>query len=315
MDYGTTIKRGWEITWNNRYLWILGFLAALGSAGGSSSNFSSNSSEMGQFTPEQIAALSAGLIALVCVGLIVGILLWLVSLAAQGGLVAAVAGIDRGEQYRFGQAFRMGWAKVWRLAGMSLLIFGVVIVGLIILGIFFALSGGTLFALFGLGQGSNEGALAGGLGLLALCFISLCCLLIPVFIALSFLYAMALRSAVLDDRPAMEAIRHGWQVVRANLGPIIVLSIIFWLLSLLVSALTLALLVPLGLLSAAPLLLSGGEFTVWQGVSAGLGILLGAIVFALVSAIVTTWQSATFTLAYQQFTGKKPEAAEIAPAM
>jgi hypothetical protein len=311
MDYGATIRRGWDITWNNRYLWILGFLAALGSGNGIA-NYSTNSNDFGQLSPEQMAAISAGLVGLACVGFIVGILLWLVSLAARGGLIAAVAGVDRGEQFTFRQAFSLGWAKVWRLAGMTILLFGVIILGLIVLGIFFALSGGTLAALFGMGDGNNEGILAAGVGILALCFISLCCLLIPLFIALNFIYAFALRGAVLRDLSATDSIRHGWQVVRENLGPIVVLAILFGLLSLLVSAVTAAILIPLGLLSAVPLILSGGEVTFFQGLSAGLGILLGVVVFALVSAVVTTWQSATFTLAYQQFTGKEPKAVEAA---
>ena len=30
MDYVDTIKRGFAHTWNNKFMWVLGFLAALG---------------------------------------------------------------------------------------------------------------------------------------------------------------------------------------------------------------------------------------------------------------------------------------------
>ena len=44
MDYGKLFRRGWEIVWQNKYLFILGFLAALGGGGGgnSGSNFNYN---------------------------------------------------------------------------------------------------------------------------------------------------------------------------------------------------------------------------------------------------------------------------------
>ena len=33
MDYGNLLKRSWDIVWHNKFLFILGFLAALGSGG------------------------------------------------------------------------------------------------------------------------------------------------------------------------------------------------------------------------------------------------------------------------------------------
>ena len=90
MDYVDTIKRGFAHTWNNKFMWVLGFLAALGSGSAySNSNYSFNSGDTAAIeqwmTPERVAALSAGLIAFSCIAVIVGIILWLVSLGARGG--------------------------------------------------------------------------------------------------------------------------------------------------------------------------------------------------------------------------------------
>jgi len=30
IDIMDTLQRGWRLTWNNKWLWLLGFLAALG---------------------------------------------------------------------------------------------------------------------------------------------------------------------------------------------------------------------------------------------------------------------------------------------
>ena len=38
MDYGKVLGRAWEITWRWKALWILGFLAGLGSGKGGSPN-------------------------------------------------------------------------------------------------------------------------------------------------------------------------------------------------------------------------------------------------------------------------------------
>ena len=84
MDYIGTIKRGFAYTWEHKFLWALGFLAALGSGSGfSNSNYSSNGGDMAGMeqwmTPERMAALTGGLIAFSCVAVIVGIILWPVS--------------------------------------------------------------------------------------------------------------------------------------------------------------------------------------------------------------------------------------------
>ena len=49
---------------------------------------------------------------------------------------------------------------------------------------------------------------------------------------------------------------------------------------------------------------SGSNATAVQGILAVLGIAVGLVVFALISAISTAWQSSTFTLAYLEWTGK-----------
>jgi hypothetical protein len=103
----------------------------------------------------------------------------------------------------------------------------------------------------------------------------------------------------------MDSIRHGWQVVRQNLGEIILLGLAFFLIGIIVLIVTAAILVPVGLLVGVPLAaLMNSEATFLQGLLAVLGIVIGLVVFALVSAITTAWQSATFTLAYLHWTGK-----------
>jgi hypothetical protein len=309
MDYLDTIKRGFAHTWNNKFLWALGFLAALGSGSGfSNSNYSFNSGDtaaLGQWlTPERMAALTGGLIAFSCVAVIVGLLLWLVSLGARGGLIGAVAQLEQGTaKPTFRSAFGMGWKKVGRLALMTLALFAIpfILVIMLVVG-FIALAGGAAIMSAGM---EDPTAIGAGIGGLALVFVCLMCLMIPFFLALSFIYPFAFRGIILRDLGVMDSIRHGWQTLKQHLGEIILLALAFFLINIIILIVALAILVPVGLAVGVPLVaLSGSDATVLQGVLAVLGIIVGLVVFALISAIATAWQSSTFTLAYLQWTGK-----------
>lgn len=308
MDYIGTISRGWQITWQNKYLWILGFLAALG--GGTSTlqyTFGSSDTQSADFqqllTPANAAAITAGVMGLLCVAVIVGILLFLVSLAARGGLIAAVVQHDRKIDFGFGPAFRFGWRKVGRLALMTAVLFGIIVVLFIGLILLFALTGGAAIAANDLSGGL--GGLLAGVGIVGLCLL---CLLIPLSIVLSFIYPFSMRGMVLRNHGVTESIRHGWDVLKSNLGPILLLALAFLILNIVFGLLTFVILLPLGFAVVVPLnLLADTDATFLQGLIAGLGILVGLLIVAIVNALLTSWQSATFTLAYLDFTDKRIE--------
>lgn len=309
MDYLDTIKRGFAHTWNNKFMWVLGFLAALGSSSGfSNSNYNFNSGQSGMMadwmTPERVAAITAGLAAFSCIAIIVGIILWFVSLGARGGLIAAVAQMESGSaKPTFRSAFGMGWKKVWRLAGMTIVLFAVpfILTILLVFG-FLAVAGGA--AVMSAGMENPDSVLA-GIGGLALVFVCLMCLLVPFFIALSFIYPFAFRGIVLRDMGIRESIRHGWQTLKSHLGEIILLGLAFFLIGIIIFIIAAAIMVPVALVVGVPFVaLMNSDATMLQGILAALGIVIALVVFALVSAISTAWQSSTFTLAYLEWTGK-----------
>lgn len=309
MDYMATIRRGWELTWNNKFLWALGFLAALGSGSAfSNSNYSFNSGDAAGMTnwltPERMAALTAGLMAFSCVAVVLGIILWLVALGARGGLIGGAAQLELGiGKPTFREAFRMGWRRVWRLAGMTILLYIVPFILSLVLTIgFITVAGGMAFAAAG---AEDPGAMLTGLGGLALVFFCLLCLMLPLMFVLSLIYPFAFRGIVLRDMGARESLRHGWAVLKANLGEIIILALAFFFISLIIGMVILAVLVPVGLLVGVPIIvLMDSNATVLQGILAALGILVAIVITALISAYFTAWQSTTFTLAYMQWTGK-----------
>lgn len=231
MDYGQTVSRSANIVWQNKYLIILGILAALG--GGSTSNwrFGGDGSssgqpqfgEPGQF-PQidgEIAGLAVGvIIALVCVAIFIGLILWAISTIARGGLIAGVDTVESGGKSSFSQAWSAGWRKVWTLLGIGFIpaIPGMLLLVASVVGL--AAYGGV-FAVFG---EDFAGALGGAeVGIIV---VLLLCIVLPIALILGILRNFAERAAMLENLGVMDSYKRGWEVLRSNLGEAIVLFLL-----------------------------------------------------------------------------------------
>mgnify|MGYP001054570568 CR=1 FL=1 len=299
MDYGKVLSRAWEITWRWKVLWILGFLAALGRGGtGGNPNFSTDSSKWGrtyvQHVPPEIMALIAGIL---CLALFIGIAIWVVSVIARGGLIAGVQQVEEEGATSFGQAWRGGASRFWTLCGIGIL----AAIPLIIL-----LFGGiaVLVATIAGGLAIFNGSNASGLGIVlpaVFCGSTLCCGLLALSVVLAQIRIYAERAAILEGLGWLQAFGRGWEVLKSNLGPTIVLWLIFFLIGLVLAALIFVLLLPVLL----PLFALAGNTDprLWLVASLCCGGLLVFVLGALISAVVETFSSATWTLAYRDLTG------------
>ncbi|MCB8979825.1 MAG: hypothetical protein H6657_20635 [Ardenticatenaceae bacterium] len=315
MDYGNLFRRSWDIVWQNKYLFILGFLAALGGGGrGNNFNYSfpnSSSSGSPNIPADAFAefrdfwAQYGGMVlGLLCFLFILGIVFWLVRLAAQGGLIESVNRIEAGEKMSFGKAFSAGVARIWSLVGLNLLLnLPFILVGLIFAGISVSI----------LAAGSNSGMFAGNaspfFGLMA-CVGLLACVLIPLGIVIAIIQPFAQRGLMLKQLGVVESIRHGWQVVRENIGDVILLGVAFLMIGFLFGFLTFVVTVPLAFLAAGPFILDaiqGNEiaFGVTEVASLAFGGICLGLLAAAVNSALTTYRSATVTLAYQYFVEKQ----------
>src|SRR4030065_161277 len=97
----------------------------------------------------------------------------------------------------------------WRVLGLSLLI------GLMFLLIFLPL----IFF----------GVITAGIGFI--CIIPLLCLLIPISWAVMVVIEQAKAAIVLEDLGIGDGLRRGWEVVRAHVGELIVMALIFFMCS------------------------------------------------------------------------------------
>ena len=292
-------------------LWILGFLAALGRGGGGNTkaniefSYSSSGSEWGggqwggqmpafRIPPEVVGALAA----LTCLSLIIGLIVWIVSIIARGGLIAGVQQVEDEGMTTFGQAWRVGVSRFWTLFGIGFL----AAIPFLLLGLAAVLYIGVTWS-SGVGLAMQTGdptALFSAFGSTFCCFFPLCCGAILLGAVVGQIRVYAERAAVLEGLGWIDAFKRGWEVLKDNLGP----TIVFWLIFIVIS-LVLALIVGavVGVLLVPVLaILPDTEPGAWMLVPSFCGGLLALIVFAILGAVIETFVSATWTLAYRQMT-------------
>jgi hypothetical protein len=315
MDYGKVLGRAWEITWRWKILWILGFLASLGSGGGGGggTNAYTGSGEdfnidqwtgggwpVGEFLPA-VSGIIGIIIVVVCVLFIIAIALWVVSVIARGGLIAGVQQVEDEGSTTFRTAWVAGRKKFWTLFGLGILAaipMIILIFALIILfGLGIAVAVGTLDI-------SETAGIAGIVMISLLCGGFLCCGMIILGIVLEQIRVYGERAAILEDLGWIEAFKRGWQVLKENLGPTIIFWFIFLVIGIVIFGISFAIIAAL----AAPfllLLLPSVDPGIWLIVPACFAGLVMVIVFALIKSVVTTFTSTTWTLAYREMTGKE----------
>jgi hypothetical protein len=300
MDYGNILGRAWRITWRWKVLWILGFLASLGGGyGSSSSNYRIAGDEWGPRgvrIPEEVWVLLA---AFACLALLLGIALWVLSIMARGGLIAGVQQVEEEGSTSLGAAWRPGVRRFWTLFGISVLtglpaliviVAGIFIVGLLVFGTIAAID-----------AAAEVGGILGGSATL-LCGGAVCCGGILLAIVLDQIRVYAERATMLEGLGWIDAFKRGWQVLKENLGPTVVLWLIFLVIGFIVAGVIVAPLVAVMM----PLFMAmtrGGSPSGWILIPICFGGLLWVILTALIGSVVQTFTSATWTLAYRQFTG------------
>ncbi len=308
MDHGKIVTNAWNITWNHKWLWGLGFLAALaGGGGGGGGNVNSNNfnfdPETGElppfmqdiFTdPAALTRIAGVALVVICLLMIIGLVLWFVGNAARAGLITSVNGLDEGYKSNFSEAFRTGWQYIWRILGLKLVLWGSFVLIMLVIG-------GGIGAFATISANGNDAAIA-GIGILAC---GLACGIVLVIFPLMFTDAYAFRGLVLREMGIMDSIKHGWQLFRANMGDSLILGLIYGVISGAAGVAIVAVLAPFAFLAANPMmdLFTTGSMSASAAFGLAIGGLLFTVFAALLSSVLTTFQSAGFTLAYRQMTG------------
>lgn len=311
MDFGAVLRRAWDLMWDYKWLVLLGVIIALGSGssapsanfpgGGSGYDFSSgdfNNGNFDNFDMDQLErdfqdvfpALGIGLailIPIICIVVLIGLAFWAAAQIARGGLVAAVDTLDGGGASSFSDAWQAGWQKGWRLLGIGLI---PAIPGLLLAIVVIALAAGFIGAATVTAQ---EALAAAGAGMI-ITLIAVICIVSLASLVLNLLRTFAERAAMLDDTGVFESYGRGWEVLKDNAGPALILFLI-----------QVGIGIGLGLILFLPSLIMALCCIFWP-------------VLLLISGIETTYFSTLWTLGYREWTGRGSAGemvVDVAPAV
>ena len=305
-NFGEVLTRAWQITWKHKVLWIFGILASCGrggSGGNSGGNNTGFQSEGPDFNiPPQIMRwfqmIEENLPPVIITVCVVVLLIWIVTIflstIGKIGLIRGAFQADGGaESLIFGQLFSESMPYFWRVFGLSILLSLPIL--LIIIPI-------VILVILGVASTASEGAAFGFLGFVPV-FIGCICLLIPVMFVLGIVFRQADNAIVLEELSVLPAISRGWEVFRANLGPIILMAIILAVIGF-VAGLVIA--VPL-LLVVFPAMLaffaSEAQNTT-PLILMGVCICLYIPVSLVLNGIALTYTESAWTLTYMRLTNK-----------
>ena len=302
MDYGEVLRKTWDISWRNKGLWFLGILAGCSASGrGNFGNSTSsvrgydfNSGGLPSFQgdrffdeigPIQEEFLIPIILGILCVGLILALVFFVLGVIGQSGLIAGFRRADDGANVTFAQAFGEGTQNFWKLAGIRIVFFiaGFVIVIALILGT--VLVG---FATLGIGL---------------LCLIPLLCLLIPLGLGVDSYIILTMVASVEEELGVFESFGRSWNTFRENLGPVVVMILILivggGILGFLIALPFIGIVVP-----AITGIMVGTDLAVASGVGISLLCLMAAIPLLIVLyGLLTTYTTGAWTLTYRRLNG------------
>ena len=221
-NFGEVLTRAWQIIWKHKVLWIFGILAscARGGGGGSSGGGGNSGYQTGSgdnpFSGDKIERVMNQVGTFlennwwIIVAVVVGIILlsfvfYFLGMMGRVALIRGVAQADKdAESLSFGELWAESMPFFWRVFGLNFLI------GLAFLVLFIPL------VLFGI--------VTAGIGFL--CLIPLLCIMVPLSWVVMAIIEQAQNAIVLEDLNMLDGFKRGWEIVKANAVPIIIMMLI-----------------------------------------------------------------------------------------
>lgn len=291
-------QRALEIVWRKKYLWFLGFFAGLVAHGGEPDLLfrptsslttvrdyltglrdATQSGDWDRFVDslrDFVASYPLNTIGIVLVGIILFVtILWLV-IVSQSAIVTVVGRTFQKKLATLFDGLAAGAAAFWPVVTINvlakLLTWSLWVIVFGIPAIVFLISGTTAWSLI-----ASIGSLV---------------VTLPVAIGISFLTKYAINGIVLQGLDPVSAIRHGWNLFKAN-----------WLMSMEIAVLVFLVNIAVVYVVAGVAVLTVQSITSWTELS----ILLVALGF--VYAFVSVFSYSVWTIAYLKFLEGTPESA------
>ena len=293
-NFGEVLTRAWQIIWKHKVLWVFGILASCARGGGSGGGgggggrrpsgqspfpqFDQAMEQLGNWIGEHLWIV----VAASCLVLLLILLFIFLGTIGKIGLIKGTYQAEQGaEQLILGELFSGSMPYFWRVFGLSFLIglaFLIVFIPIILFGIF---TGGIGFA----------------------CILPLLCILIPVAIVVGVIIEQANNAMVLEELGIMDGLRRGWEVVKSNIGAVIVMAIILGVIG-----------VAVGLVFAIPIFIivfpAAFAFAIGNAqnstplILAGVCFCLYLPVLVLLQGVLTAYVQSAWTLTFMRLTNK-----------
>jgi hypothetical protein len=220
-NFGEVLTRAWQIIWKHKVLWIFGILASCarggggGSSGGGNSGYRTGSGDTpfstGQF--ERIMNQVGNFLEnnwWIIIAVIVGIILlalvfYFLGMMGRIGLIKGTALADKGAEHLvFGELWSESMPFFWRVFGLNFLVglaFLIILIPLIVISV-------------------------ATLGAALICLFPIFCLLIPISWVVSVVLEQAQNAIVLEDLSMLDGFKRGWEIVKVNAVPMIIMVLI-----------------------------------------------------------------------------------------
>jgi hypothetical protein len=308
MDFGEVLSSAWRIIWKHKVLWIFGIFAGC-SRGGGGGGGNSGTQISGRGGPNpfpgfnefatQFANWINNHLWVVALFILVVLVLFLLAIflgtIGRIGLIRGTFKADRGaEHLGFMELWDESLPYFWRIFLLAL------VVGLVALIVVLAL----------VAVGIGAAVLTFGIGFL--CVLPLFCVL---FLALAFaglVIQQAESAIVIENLGIMDGVRRGWDVVKANVGPIlimwVILLVIGFVAGVVISLPILIVLVP----AAIAFAVANSQATTFDYTPLIVGLACCAVYFPfllVLSGILTAYTQSAWTLTYLRLT--KPKTAPL----
>lgn len=327
MDIGTTLSRAVKITFRQPVLWALMLLpvllsiisAVVGTAQGlvlrpqDFMDIASAEDMLGAY-----ARLFAIWTPLILLQVAISLLSAVILLVIRAGVIAGVQDVETKGTVSFGDALRTGFRKLIPMLAFNIVLFlpvialGIALLVIIVLPFIpFAqsLAGGTVMP-------EELSAVTSGF-VAALCVgVALICVALIYGLIAAGVQVMGERAIVIENAGPIAGLKHGWALFRANLGNIILLAVIIFLITAVIGF-------ALSSLSNLAVLPQMGNWLqqLEEGVMPDMAEMINwpiFIVITLAGAVVGLFMElfvmVIWTLAYRQFAGIAGPASPLPPA-
>lgn len=219
MDYLNILKKSWQITWNNKYLWWFGLFIIIGS-GGANFNFSFNeknwNNEVKTFQETQeafvnfISQYSGWIITGLSLLIVLIIIFIILRIIGRVGIIKSVDNMEKGRESNFSNGLKEGRKYFWKIFFTGLLI-GIFILATIIV-LFLPVA--FLFYL----KSFIIGVITAFLAII---------IFIPLLVLASFIKIYSYLYIILGNLSIRSALENAYKVFRNNLLSSIIMGLIF----------------------------------------------------------------------------------------